>query len=132
MLLDLEERNFEFQRKRIKFIQEFTGGFDDRDRLYFKDILKKSSDPGYRAIEDTPDPRGREISIQLVCQELGINPGGKNAQIGKEMAKRWRAKYPGQKIPKRDTLYHGRPYKENVYYQRDYSMMEKVIREVLK
>lgn len=73
MLLDLQERNFNFQVKRMKFIEEMFG-MDDRDKLYYKDLLKKSSDNGYAVIQDTEDERGREISIALVCQEMGVNP----------------------------------------------------------
>jgi hypothetical protein len=130
LLLDLQERNFNFQMKRIKAIDDLFG-LDDRDKLYFKDILKKSNDPGYAAIQDTTDERGREISIALVCQEIGVSPRGKSPQIGALMKRRWTEAHPGQTPPKRDTMFNGRPYKENVYYQRDYAMLEQCIRDVL-
>lgn len=136
MLLDLEERkikieeqNFDFQVKRFKAIKD-EFGMDDRDKLYYKDLFKKSSDPGYAAIQNTEDVRGREISIALVCQEIGINPQGKNPQIGRVMAKKWRERFPDNEIPKRDTIFLGRPYKENAYYQCDYDLMEQSIRDV--
>jgi hypothetical protein len=138
LLLDLQERriaiqerNHDFHLKRIKAIDDLFG-LDDRDKLYFKDILKKSNDHGYAAIQDTTDERGREISIALVCQEIGVSPRGKSPQIGALMKKRWMKAYPGQTPPKRDTMFNGRPYKENVYYQRDYAMLEKCIRDVLE
>jgi hypothetical protein len=130
MILDLQERNFNFQVKRIKMIKEICGEFDDRDRIYYKDLLKKSDDPGYAVIQDTVDPRGREISIQLVAQELGINPRSNGPMIGRLMAKRWREAHPNEEIPKRDTLYQGKPYKENTYYQCDYDMLAACIREI--
>ena len=129
LLLDLKERNFAFQVKRVKIMEEMFG-LDDRDKLYFKDVIKKSDDRGYAAIEDSVDERGREISIALVCQEIGINPRGKSAQIGKLMAKEWRKAYPGETMVKRDTLYMGRPYKENTYFQRDYGLLEKACRTI--
>lgn len=128
--LSLAEKNHDFQYKRIRRLEE-QGMFDDRDRLYFKDILKKSGDPGYARIQDTNDERGREISIALVCQEMEVNPNGKSSQIGRLMARRWRELHPGEEIPKRDTLYMGRPYRENAYYQRDYALMQQCICEVL-
>lgn len=131
MILDMKERSLNYHVKKIKLIRDIFGEFDDRDRLYYKDVLKKCDEPGYAAVTDTEDARGREISIALVCQELGVNPNGRSPQIGRLMARRWREAHPGEEIPKRDTLYNGRPYKENVYFQRDYDMMEACIREVL-
>lgn len=155
LLLDLEERkqNLEERKQRIKAentarcldhikrLDEFIG-LDDRDRLYYKDMMKMAFEnkPGYSGFltdslqvnnEENQNERGREISIALVCQELGVNPRGKSSQIGRIMAKRWREAHPGEEIPKRDTLYNGRPYKENVYYQCDYDMLAGVIEEVL-
>lgn len=138
MLLDLEERkikiqeaNFSFQLKRMKLINEIIP-LDDRDKLYFKDVLKMCGNAGYAAITDTPDEeRGREISIALVAQEIGVNPNGQSPVIGKLMAKRWKDAHPGEEPSKRDTLYQGRPYKENAYFQRDYVMLEACIRECL-
>jgi hypothetical protein len=132
LLLDLEERNFNFQAKRIKFMQDMFGPFDERDRLYYKDLVKKCGDSGYAAIQDTEDERGREISIALVCQEIGVNPRGTSPQIGRRVAQLWRERYPGETPAKRDTLYQGRPYKENTYYQRDYDLLEKAIKEIVK
>lgn len=50
------------------------------------------------------------------------------------MVSLWRAKYNyGDDVqpPKRDTLFRGKPFKENAYYEDDYDIMEQAIREVL-
>ena len=145
MLLDLEERranleqrkakvqemNFDFQVKRMKLIGELVP-LDDRDRLYFKDLLKMSCKPGYSMITDSPDEvRGREISIALVAQEMGVNVSGKGPTIGKLMAQKWKDAHPNEEPVKRDTLYQGRPYKENTYFQCDYDMLKQCIIKVL-
>lgn len=126
----VREKNLEFQIKRMAYIEEHLGGLDDRDKIYFKDLVVKCNDAGYAAIQNSTDERGGEISIALVCQELGINPKDKSPQIGKVLATMWRARYPGQEIPKRRTTYRGRPYNENTYYDRDRDLVEKAIRQV--
>lgn len=142
-LLDIEERkqrleinrresNLAFQVKCVKAINELKP-LDDRDKLYFVDLIKMCDAPGYARIEDQQtrcETRGREISIALVAQELGVNTANKNSQIGKLMASRWRAANPQKEFVKRDTMYLGRPYKENVYYQCDYGMLAECIKEV--
>lgn len=48
------------------------------------------------------------------------------------MAKLWKENNPGEEPIKRDTLYQGRPYRENTYFQKDYDMMVHCINEVMK
>lgn len=107
-------------------------GWDERDRIYYKDQFRAIVAPKegvVAAIEN--GGRGSEISIAMVCQEMGVNPRGKSPQIGREMAKRWRASHPEELIPRREVIYQGRPYMENTYYKRDTEMMKDVIRHVM-
>jgi hypothetical protein len=125
---------------------------DDRDRLYFKDMIMRAGRPGYDfggssivaiapgdsasvpvpVAEVAAPVAGREISIALVCAELGLHPGSRSSAIGKRMVQCWRKAHPGrQEPPKRDTLYQGRPYLENAYFQADYEMLADCCREVL-
>ena len=140
MLLDVQERkvrvmemNMDFHVKQIKYIESLTGGLDDRDRLYYKDVIKQCAKPGFAAIEDAPgDERGREISIQLVCQELGVNPRGKEGLIGRCLARMYRERYPeNPRPPQGDQLYMGKMIKVNKYYQKDYDLAQAAVREVL-
>lgn len=156
---DLEDISLEREMKRIKIeeasvkvhdlkMKQFSSdvelmremfGWDDRDRIYYKDFGKsimnesRASQNGRGAplallVDD--DPRGGEISIPMICNELGVNPRGKNGQIGKCMARLWRAEHPGEKCPKRETLYNGKPYMENTYYRCDYDLLVQAIRTV--
>ena len=77
----------------------------------------------------------REISIVLVGQEVGIHPGGKAGQAGRELLKLWRQKYnkgPQERPPQRDTIFRGKPYKENAYFEEDYDIVHQALRTVCR
>ena len=116
----------------VKKMKELFG-WDDGDRIYYKDVYRNTikDDSPVEAVAIENDGRGGQISIAMICQQLGVNPRGASPAIGREMAKRWREANPGETIPKRETMYQGRPYMENIYYGKDKEMMEQVIRDVL-
>ena len=77
--------------------------------------------------------RGDEISIAMVSSELGIRLGEKAGQVGKKMKALYSARYgvhAASNIPKRTTIYRGKPFQENTYYSRDKDLMQQAITEV--
>eukprot|EP00903_Cladosiphon_okamuranus_P017785 g16370.t1 len=77
--------------------------------------------------------RGNEISIAMVSTELGIGLGEKAGQVGKRMKALYSERYgsvAAANIPKRATIFRGKPFAENTYYSRDKDLMEQAIRDV--
>lgn len=77
--------------------------------------------------------RGGEISIAMVSSELGVRLGEKAGQVGKMMKALYSERYgsvAGANIPKRTTIFRGKPFPENTYYSRDKDLMEQAVREV--
>ncbi|CAM9734083.1 unnamed protein product [Ectocarpus sp. 6 AP-2014] len=63
--------------------------------------------------------RGHEISIGMVSTELGVRIGQKAGMVGRRMKALYAERYGGEaaaNIPKRLTIYMGRPYQENTYF----------------
>lgn len=78
--------------------------------------------------------RGDEISIAMVSTELGIRLGEKAGQVGKKMKALYSARYgvlAASNIPKRTTIFRGKPFQENTYYSRDKDLVQQAIREVV-
>jgi hypothetical protein len=126
-----------------KILKEI-GRFDARDEIMFGDMIKvqqqrqlkrrtvSESNTGVLLIESHDDVKRkrREISIPLVAQELNIRTNGKDGQIGKLIVKRWREKHGktvSEQPVKRDTLFRGKPYVENTYFDDDYDIVEESI-----
>ena len=77
--------------------------------------------------------RGDEISIAMVSTQLGVSLGEKAGQVGKKMKALYAARYGGvaaANIPKRTTIFRGKPFQENTYYARDKDLVEHAIRVV--
>eukprot|EP00903_Cladosiphon_okamuranus_P015276 g14117.t1 len=77
--------------------------------------------------------RGDEISIAMVSTELGVSLGERAGQAGKKMKALYASRYgtvAAANIPKRSTIFRGKPFQENTYYARDKDLMEQAIREV--
>ncbi|CAM9642322.1 unnamed protein product [Sphacelaria rigidula] len=69
----------------------------------------------------------------MVSTELGISLGEKAGKVGKRMKALYSARYgsvAAANIPKRTTIFRGKPFQENTYYSRDKDLMQKAIREV--
>ena len=89
-------------------------------------------DPGY----SVPTPqcsrgvRGEEISIAMIATEMGVSVGGRGGLVGKKLKALYAERY-GQNaandIPKRSTVFQGRPYQENSYFARDKDLVERAI-----
>ncbi|CAN0252444.1 unnamed protein product [Ectocarpus sp. 6 AP-2014] len=77
--------------------------------------------------------RGPETSICNEAAKMGIKLGEKAGQVGK-MAKSLYSKRHGvaaaASIPKRNTTYRGKPFRENTYWQRDADIVQEAIRTV--
>ena len=76
--------------------------------------------------------RGDEISIAMVSTELGIRLGEKAGQVGKKMKALYSARYgvhAAANIPKRTTIFRGKPFQENTYYSRDKDLVQQAITE---
>jgi hypothetical protein len=77
--------------------------------------------------------RGSEISIPLVALELNVVVGDKAGQVGKRMKSLYEARYgahAAQNIPKRQTLFRGKPMNENTYYMRDKDLLIQAVRDI--
>lgn len=77
--------------------------------------------------------RGDEISIAMVSTQLCVGLGEKAGQVGKKMKALYAARYgsvAAANIPKRTTIFRGKPFQENTYYARDKDLMEQAISEV--
>lgn len=77
--------------------------------------------------------RGDEISIAMVSTELGVSLGEKAGQVGKRMKALYSERYgsvAAANIPKRATIFRGKPFAENTYYSRDKDLMQQAISEV--
>lgn len=105
------------------------------DAMVMATPVSPPADPGTSV--PTPDchaaVRGHEISIAMVSSELGVRLGGKAGLVGRRMKALYAERYGGvaaTNIPKRQTIYMGRPYQENTYFSRDKDIMEQSIREV--
>jgi hypothetical protein len=140
-------------------LMQMLGGIDDRDRIEIKDRIRLAMrplaiaaasgtattdtltvsmpviDPGVTVA--TPDcdekVRGCEISIPLVASELHVVVGHKAGQVGKRMKVLYEARYGAHaagSIPKRQTLFRGKPVYENTYYMRDKDLLVPAVHDI--
>jgi hypothetical protein len=134
-------------------LMQALGGVDDRDKIEFKDRIRLAMRPTYTQglIEGTaaavvdPGPgvathdcsesvRGSEISIPMLATEMHVNIGDRAGQIGKRMKKLYAQTYgeaAARAIPKRETIFRGKPLHENTYYKRDKALLQQAIEEVM-
>lgn len=69
----------------------------------------------------------------MVSTELGVSLGEKAGQVGKRMKALYSDRYgsvAAANIPKRATIFRGKPFAENTYYSRDKDLMKQAIREL--
>jgi phage anti-repressor protein len=152
---DEELAELEFQEAKMKHQQAVVehrqsllavyrrslGNLDAREEINLKDLAKRLLNPSTilngqaggatLAIcagggEEPP----KEISIPIVCMQLGKKPGKQSSKIGKVMAKKYKDKYNAEP-PKRRVTFQGKPIDENAYYEADTDLMEEAIKEVL-
>lgn len=161
MELQLVERNLELKRKRCdnlldtyKTMQADLGvNLDDRTLIEIRDnisiisrqdlsqavvavatpLLADSSTPTH---ELDAAQRGQETGIVPVSAKVGVRvPKKMSGTVGKRLKQLYISKYslePGWNgFIKRQTLFHGRPILENVYYERDEDIVEQAIRGVV-
>lgn len=95
-----------------------------------------TQDPGH----DTPTPqcspevRGEEVSIAMIATEMGVSVRGRGGQIGKKLKALYAQRYgsiAANELPKRHTIFQGRPYFENSYYARDRDLVQQAITTVV-
>jgi hypothetical protein len=138
-------------------LMQMLGGIDDRDKIEFKDRIRLALRPASAAGSYTtssaltvatpmvdpgvkvPTPecddmvRGCEISIPLVASELNVVVGDKAGQVGKRMKALYGTRYgvhAAQNIPKRQTIFRGKPMNENTYYKRDKDLLIQAVRDI--
>lgn len=73
---------------------------------------------------------GQEISIAMVSSEMGVRLGNLTGQVGKKLKALYAFRYgevSASNLPKRSTVYRGKPYNENMYYSRDRDLVEQAI-----
>ncbi|ACH46756.1 unknown [Feldmannia species virus] len=98
--------------------------------------VETAVDPGVSV--PTPDCpaniRGEEVSIAMVSGEMGVHLGGRAGTAGKKLKVLYMARYgadAANNIPKRATIFQGRPYRENTYYARDKDLVQQAIEETI-
>jgi hypothetical protein len=139
-------------------LMQMLGGVDDRDKIEFIDrirlALRPASaagscttssilavaapvvDPGVRVPTPECDDmvRGCEISIPLIASELSVVVGDKAGQVGKRMKALYEGRYgadAAQNLPKRQTLFRGKPVMENTYYRRDKDILIQAVQDIV-
>ncbi|CAM9713137.1 unnamed protein product, partial [Ascophyllum nodosum] len=64
---------------------------------------------------------------------MGIRLDMRAGQAGKRLKALYDSRYgetAATNLPKRDTIYGGKPFKENVYFARGHGLMERAINDV--
>jgi hypothetical protein len=132
------------------------GGVDERDIIEFKDRIRLAMrspttehlqieggvapaaavdpGPGVATHECQASVRGNEISIPMLAAEMGVRVGDRAGQVGKRMKALYAQTYgaaAAQAIPKRETIFRGKPFYENTYYARDKPLLQRAMREVM-
>jgi hypothetical protein len=78
--------------------------------------------------------QGTEISIPMLATEMGFKVGDRAGQIGKRMKVLYAQTYgvaAAEAIPKRETVFRGKPFYENTYYARDKTLLQRAMREIV-
>jgi hypothetical protein len=137
---------------------QMLGGVDDKDKIEFKDRIRLACRPVVAAVGSQVSPstltvatpildpgasvptpecdemvRGVEISIPLVASELNVVVGDKAGQVGKRIKVLYEARYgahAAHNLPKRQTLFRGKPVNENTYYMRDKDLLVQAVQDI--
>lgn len=143
---------------RYRGLMNLKVGLDDRTKIELRDnvsILTRqdlaiedagaSTGTEMTVMQDPSTPthtlgagqRGHETGIVVVAAKLRVRvPPNMSGQIGKLIKALYKQKYklPAEwdDLPKRQTLYQGRPIYENCYYARDEDIVEQAIKAKLK
>ena len=74
--------------------------------------------------------RGSETSIPLEAGKLNVRVGDRSGPVGKEIKRLYGIRYgadAARDIPKRTTIFRGKPFNENTYYIRDSDLIQRAI-----
>lgn len=77
--------------------------------------------------------RGSETSIPLEAGKLNVRVGDRSGAVGKEIKRLYGIRYGAEAardIPKRMTIFRGKPFSENSYYIRDSDLIQRAIRNI--
>lgn len=77
--------------------------------------------------------RGSETSIPLEAAKLHVRVGERSGLVGRETRKLYGIRYgqeASRNIPKRSTIFRGKPWSENVYFSRDSDLVQRAIRNI--
>jgi len=75
--------------------------------------------------------RGPETSICNEAAKMGLNVREKAGQVGKVLKRFYSDRYVVEaslNIPKRHTIFKGKPFEERTYYERDADLIQQAIR----
>ncbi len=140
--LDLQERKLQHESKLIEHVTTSMGSInalkdwanvDERTKLQAEDHIKnvlfnKLATAGTDAAHNETAP----LNVSILAKELGFKCSDGDVQrIGREMAKQYRETY-GCNPPKHKQFVNGNYIPVNSYMERDRSVMERVIRDVMK
>lgn len=98
--------------------------------------VTQQHDPGHDipTPQCSPEVRGQEVSIAMVATEMGVGIRGRGGLVGRKLKALYAERYgsnAANEIPKRHTVYSGRPYLENMYFARDKDLVERAISMVV-
>lgn len=77
--------------------------------------------------------RGSETSIPLEAAKLNVRVGERSGLVGRETRKLYGIRYgqeASRNIPKRSTIFRGKPWSENTYFSRDSDLIQRAIRNI--
>lgn len=127
--IELCDKISDIQRRAFGLVSEPTGELVN--------IPKSTQDAGH----GIPTPkcshqvRGDEVSIAMIATSMGVSVRGRAGLVGRKLKELYADRYgtdAANGIPKRNTIYAGRPYLENMYFARDKDLVERAIRLVVK
>jgi hypothetical protein len=151
------ERQMQTVRTSYEFL-ESIGALDARDKIAHADVMRRLLMQAERAqggectalAVATPLPpddprvptpechelhRGHEVSMHSVAGDMRCRiPPGKEGAVGKRMRALYASRYGEEAakcIPKRTTLFRGKPFSENTYWSRDNDLMRQAVESVL-
>lgn len=136
----LEERKKELKQKDLTFIKNSldllktirNGEIDERTTMQYDELVKNAT---FTAQKPTADGGGAAcdgISVSVVARIMGYNcTKGQRSAIGRELAKRYRAKY-NEDPEKHKQTEDGVIIDVFSYTERDRGMMESAIKDVME
>ena len=130
---ELKQKDLSFLKNSMELLKTIRNGeLDERTTLQYEELVKNAT---FTAQAPTAGGGGAAcdgISVSVVAKVMGYNcTKGQRIAIGKEMVKKYRAKY-GENPSEHKQSEDGVIIDVKSYTERDRGMMEQVIKEVME